>query len=140
MNGPWGAQYAQTLEDWKDTWHNKIQPCLYSRIHSVITVTLVVEVQDQGFTSHKLISLLEFGTNIYMIFHWLSQWQNKNPIFPTFWTNLIFDILVFILVTQLWLWGQFLLRSSQGQLWQLSVLKLHIHYREELLIKITFCK
>jgi hypothetical protein len=37
------------------------------RIKKNISVTLVVEFQDQGFTSHKSIPLFQFGTNIYMI-------------------------------------------------------------------------
>ena len=34
---------------------------------TIPSVTLVVEIQDQGFPSHKTLPLLQFGTNIYLI-------------------------------------------------------------------------
>ena len=36
-------------------------------LHGYNSVILIVEFQDQGFTSDKPITLLHFGTNIFMI-------------------------------------------------------------------------
>ena len=36
-------------------------------VATVPSVTLVVEIQDQGFPSHKTLPLLQFGTNIYLV-------------------------------------------------------------------------
>ena len=56
-------------------------------------VTLLVEIQDKEFTSHKANSALQFGTNNYMIGLSLTFKSIKQKNFPTLWTDFIFDVL-----------------------------------------------
>ena len=50
--------------------------------NTCINVTLVVEMKDKEFTSHKAKYALQFGTNDNMITDFQIN-KTKNPIFPT---------------------------------------------------------